>query len=109
MRYFELVLLRLILWIGLPMLLAVLAVGPRRFWGGLKRGWNWLWKRRLDPEEVLTRVVEEHQKHVAALRDVVARSEAAMHDLERNIEKSEQNVAALEAEAGTSAAGGDDL
>ena len=109
MRYFELVLLRLVLWIGLPMLLAVLAVGPRRFMKGLKRGWAWLWRRRLDPEEVLTRVVQDHERHVDALRDVVARSEAAVREIAENIGQSEKNVAALEAEAGKSAAGGDDL
>ena len=54
------VLLRVLLWAGLPLLLVVLGIGPRRVWGGMKKAWAWLWQRRLDPEEVLTRVVQGH-------------------------------------------------
>jgi phage shock protein A len=101
--------LRLALWIGLPVLLAVLAIGPGRTWQAVKRGWNWLWNRRLDPEEVLTRVVKEHESHVAALRGVLARSEAAEAEIVRNVQTSKKNIATLEKEAATMATNGDDL
>jgi phage shock protein A len=101
--------LRLTLWIGLPMLLAILAIGPGRTWRAVKKGWNWLWNRRLDPEEVLTRVVKEHEKHVTALRAVLARSEAAEAEIVRNLQTSEKSIATLDQEAGTMAANGDDL
>ncbi len=109
MGSFEVVLVRLVLWIGLPLLLIVLALGPRRFWGGVKKTWDWLWKKRLDPEEVLTRVVQEQEKHVAALRGVLSRSEAAEAEIVRNIQKSEQNITVLEEEASKLAKSGDDL
>jgi phage shock protein A len=109
MLFIETVLLRLVLWIGLPVLLAILAIGPVRSWRGLKKGWNWLWNRRLDPEEVLTRVVTEHEKHVAALRAVLSRSEAAEAEILDNLRTSERNIAAFDKEAGQMAESGDDL
>lgn len=109
MLYLELLVLRLVLWIGLPLLLLVLAVGPNRVRRGLHKGWDWLWNRRLDPEEVLTRIVEEHQEHVAALRQALARSEAAEADIRRNTQKSQDNIATFEAEATAAISRGDDL
>jgi phage shock protein A len=109
MLFFESVLLRLVLWIGLPVLLAVLAIGPGRTWRAMKKAWNWLWNRRLDPEEVLTRVVTEHEKHVAALRAVLSRSETAEAEILHNLRTSESNIAALEKEASQMAQTGDDL
>jgi phage shock protein A len=109
MQFLDLVLLRLLLWIGLPALLVVVAVGPRRVWNGVKRGWHWLWKRRLEPEEVLTQVVQQHEKLVASLREVLARSEDAVADIARHIEQSEANIKKLEAETQQFAANNDDL
>jgi phage shock protein A len=109
MMLLDTVLLRLILWIGLPVLLAILAIGPRRAWRALKKGWNWLWNRRLDPEEVLTRVVKEHEEHVAALRGVLARSEAAEAEIVRNVQTCEKSIAALDKEAVAMASTSDDL
>jgi phage shock protein A len=103
------VLLRVLLWGGLPLLLVVLGIGPRRVWGGVKKAWGWLWQRRLDPEEVLTRVVQGHQKHVADLRDVLSRAEAAETEIVQNLQQSEDNIAALDKEARKLAARGDDL
>ena len=103
------VLLRVLVWGGLPLLLVVLGIGPRRVWGGVKKAWGWLWTRRLDPEEALNRVVQGHQKHVAALRDVLSRAEAADSDIARNLKTSEDNIAALEKEARKLASQGDDL
>jgi phage shock protein A len=109
MPFVEYVLLRVLLWIGLPLLLGVIAFGPGRVWRGVKRAWHWLWKKRLDPEEVLTQVVQGHQKHVTALRDVLARCEAAEGEIVRNIQTSTENIAGLEDEAQNKAARGDDL
>ena len=109
MSFLEPVLLRLALWIGLPMLLVILAIGPSRSWRAVEKAWNWLWNRRLDPEEVLNRVVKEHEKHVAALRGVLSRSEAAEAEILSNLRTSENNIAAHEKEASKMAAHGDDL
>jgi phage shock protein A len=109
MLIFESVLLRLALWIGLPVLLAILAIGPSRTWRGVKKVWHWISNRRLDPEAVLTRVVKEHEKHVAALRSVLSRSEAAEAQIVCNLQTSEKNIAALEKEASKLAVSGDDL
>ncbi len=54
MRFFELLLVRSVLFVGLPLILLMLAVGPQQFWKSLKRSWTWLWRRRLEPEEILT-------------------------------------------------------
>lgn len=109
MRFLELVVLRMFLWVGLPCLLAVLAIGPKRFGRAVQRGWNWLFKRRLEPEEVLNRVVQEHQQHVGAMKQVLDRAEAAEFEITQNIEKSEANVACLEGEARKLAGSHDDL
>jgi phage shock protein A len=102
-------LLRYLGWVSLPLLLVVVALGPRRVWGAVKRGWHWLWKRRLDPEEVLTQVVKQHEKLVASLRDVLARSEATVGEITRHIEQSEANIKKLEGETRQFAEANDDL
>jgi phage shock protein A len=109
MRFLELVVLRMLLWVGLPCLLAVLAIGPKRFGRAVAKGWNWLFRRRLEPEEVLDRVVQEHQQHVAALKQVLDRAEGAEVEIKENIERSERNVAELEEEAKVLAGSRDDL
>jgi phage shock protein A len=103
------VLLRGLIWVGMPILVLVLAIGPRRVWTGVKKAWAWLWARRLEPEEALTKVVQGHQKHVADLQDVFARAEAAEAEIVQNLRTSEDNVRTLEQEAGQLAAKGDDL
>jgi phage shock protein A len=109
MRFFELLLVRSVLLVGLPLLLVLLAVGPQRFWKNLKRGWTWLWRKHLEPEEILTQVVVQYEKLVASLRDVLAQSEIAEKAIVQNIATSEQNVIALEAETKNMAAAGDEL
>lgn len=98
-RALQLVLLRLLLWVGLPLLLAVLAVGPVRVKRGLKKAWNWLFQKRMEPEEILTQVVKLHTDHVAKVKQALAQAEAAELDVQVNIEQSDKNVAALEEEA----------
>ena len=109
MRFVELLALRVVLWLGLPLLLVVLVVGPRRFWRALQRSWNWLWDKRLEPEEVLTRIVHQHQEHVKALQSALAQAEAAEQDIGRNMSCSEKNCAKLENEARQLAQQADDL
>src|SRR5438034_6807816 len=89
MLYFELLLLRLLVWVGAPLLLAVLAVGPRRVGRWFKRGWTWLWEKRLDPGELLTRVVREQEQRIAALRQALQQAEATETEIARNARKSE--------------------
>jgi phage shock protein A len=108
MRLIELFLLRAFLLVGLPLLLAVLLVGPRRLASGVKRGWHWLWTRRLEPEEILAQVVRQHETSVEAVKHVIAQAEAAEKEIVRGIEQSEQNVAALETESRKLAANGDE-
>src|SRR5262249_1575290 len=71
--------------------------------------WSWLTTRRLDPEAILTEVVQAHEKRIAALRKALARSEAAEVDITRNARQSEENMAGLEKEALAHAGRGDDL
>lgn len=105
----ENVLLRGFLWVGLPILLIALAIGPGRFWGAVKRGWNWLWRKRLDPEEVLSQVVKQYQDLVASLNKTLTRSREAEAEIERHISRSEENLRTLEAELHRAAANHDDL
>jgi phage shock protein A len=107
--FFEQVVLRVLLWVGLPTLLVILAIGPRRTWHSLKRAWHWLWRRRLDPEEVLTQVVKQYEELVGALQAALAKSEKAEADLRRSIRQSEGNLADLEKQAKEAAAANDDL
>ncbi len=109
MQFLDLILLRLLLWVGLPAALIVIAVGPGRVGRLVKASWHWLWKRRLEPEEVLTQVVREHEKLVASLRDVIAQAEAAVVDIGKHLSQSEQSIEHLGAEARQHAEQNDDL
>jgi len=108
MGFLELVVVRLV-WVGAPLALLVLVLGPARVSSWLKSAWSWLWTKRLDPEEILTEVVQTHEKRIAGLRKALARSEAAETDIVRNTRKSEENIAALEKEALAHAQRADDL
>jgi phage shock protein A len=109
MRFFELLLVRSVLLVGVPLILVMLAVGPQRFWASVKRGWTWIWRRRLEPEEILTQVVAQYEKLVANMRDVLAQAEIAEKEILENIATSERNVPALEAEAKELTAAKDEL
>jgi phage shock protein A len=109
MGFLEVVVLRLVFWVGLPLLLVILVVGPARVSGWARKAWGWLSTKRLDPEEILTEVVQAHEKRIAGLRKALTRSEAAETDITRNARKSEENIAALEKEAAAHAARADDL
>lgn len=109
MRFLEVFVLRFALWVLLPLALVVLAIGPKRVAGWLKQFWNWLWMKRLEPEAILSQVVKQHEKHIAALRAALARSETAERDIVRNMSKSEQSIATLEEEADSRVTSNDDL
>jgi phage shock protein A len=105
----EMFLLRLIAWGVLPVLLVVLAVGPSRAWQFIRRAWAWVEDRRHEPTEVLNRVVNEHEKSIHKLKDVLQQSESAQADIVRNMRRSEENIAALEREARAAVSADDDL
>jgi phage shock protein A len=109
MLFLEVFLLRFAVWIGLPVLLLILALGPRRVGRSLVRAWHWLWHKRLDPEDILTLVVRQQQQHVGALRKVLERSEAAEADIARNLRQSKENINRLDEEAKHQLSRGDDL
>ena len=102
-------LLRLVFWCSLPILLFVLAIGPARFMKITRRWWSILLQRRLEPEQILTQVVRQHEKHVASLRSALKQAEVAEADIVRNVEHSRQNIENLDSEARGFAARGDDL
>jgi len=103
------IIIRLMLWIGLPLMLIVLALGPARVWRAIKHGWLWLWRRRLEPEEILTQVVRQHEQHINAMRQALNRSEAAEADISRHLSKSQENITSLEEEARQHVSRDDDL
>jgi phage shock protein A len=105
----ELFLLRLVVWVGLPLLLVALAIGPARSWRLLRKCWAWVEDRRHEPTQVLGRVVKEHENNIKALREVLRQAEAAQSEIVRNTRRSEDNIAALEQEARHMAASNDDL
>jgi phage shock protein A len=103
LRLFEYLLLRGLLVLGLPALLALLALGPakcRAIVGGL---WAGLWWRKQEPEEVIEEVLRQYRGMVAALNQSLERAHAADATLERNIRQSEANLEQLELESRTAA------
>ncbi len=108
MRLIELFLLRMVLLVGLPALLVVLMVGPRRLADALKRGWRWFWTKRLEPEEILSQVVHQHQERVEAVKHVIEQAETAEREIARSLRQTEEHLASLEEESRTLTAKGDD-
>jgi phage shock protein A len=108
-RLFEYLILRGLLFIGLPVLLVVLAVGPSRCRAIIRRLWSQLWQRKQEPEEVIEQVVKQYRDMVAVLEQTLARARAADETLDRNIRQSEENLTALDGEARAAAGKGDDI
>ncbi len=102
-------LLRALVWMVVPLVLIVAAVGPARTWRFCQRIWSWFFDSRHEPTAVLNRVVREHEKNIQALREVLRQAEAAQADIIRNSRRSEDNVTALEREAREAVRNGDDL
>ncbi|HEY4310204.1 MAG TPA: PspA/IM30 family protein [Pirellulales bacterium] len=109
MLFVEYFLLRLLLWGGLLAALVALAVGPRKLWRGVKRLWSVAFRKRLDPEEILTQIVLQHERHVKAVRDALVQAEVADQAIRNNLRQSEEHVATLETEAKRFATAGDEL
>ncbi|MFO0925490.1 MAG: PspA/IM30 family protein [Gemmataceae bacterium] len=105
----ELFLLRLLVWGGIPLLLIAIGVGPARTWRFFRRIWAWVDDRRQEPTQVLTRVVQEHERSIRQLKDVLSQTEAAQAEVIRNLKKSEENVAGVEREARQAVVESDDL
>jgi hypothetical protein len=95
MPLLEVLLVRLLIWVGVPLLLLFLAVGPTQ----LRRAWRWLTDRRQDPAAIFNQVVGAHQEKIRALREVLKQGEAALADIRQNARKSEVNIGMLEKEA----------
>src|SRR4051794_36921193 len=98
MPFLEWALIRLA-FVAAALFLVVLAVGPARCGRWIKNAWAWLTESRLEPAEVLDRVVREHEKAIQQLKDVLLQNERALADVVRNTKKSEDNVTALQREA----------
>jgi len=47
-----------------------LAVGPRKLRSSIKRVWSMVFRKRLDPEEILTNVVLQHEHDSNSLRGI---------------------------------------
>ncbi len=105
----DLFLLRVFVWVVVPLLLLAIAIGPARSWRLLRKTWSWIDDRRHEPTEVLNRVVREHEKNIKALREVLRQAEAAQADIVRNNQRSDDNITALEREARDLVRSGDDL
>src|SRR5262249_53249606 len=105
----ELFLLRVLVWVVVPLLLIAAAIGPARSWRLLRKTWSWFEDRRHEPTEVLNRVVREHEKNIRALREVLHQAEAAQADIDRNTRRSEDSIAVLEREVREMVRTGDDL
>lgn len=100
---------RLILWIGLPLLLVMLLVGPDRVKEMFRRGWALLFSRRLEPAVLLGQVVRQHVEHVASVKRALAQAEAAEREIDRNLQASKANITLLEKEARDQVTAGDEL
>jgi phage shock protein A len=103
-----LLLLRIFLWVVLPLSLVVLAIGPSRVRRWLDQFWSWLRMKRLEPDAILAQVVKQHEKHIAALRAALAGAETARRDIEQSLRQSNENIAGFEADAKTQVARGGD-
>jgi phage shock protein A len=99
MRLVELLLIRTLLWFGLPVLLLLLAVGPQRLWQGITAGLRWAFGRRPDPERTLGEIVRQQQDRVVRERKMLAQAEMAEAGIVGSLQTSEANGAKLAGEA----------
>lgn len=109
MHLIELLLFRLVMWGGIPLLLIVLAVGPRRLVGAYRHVCKWLLEKRLDPQDVLTRVVRQHEEHVLQIRRALHHAEKIETEIAENLRKSQENIGTLESESAACVGRGDEL
>lgn len=109
LRLFEYLVLRGLLLLGLPALLAVLALGPAKCRAIVGGFWAGLWRRKQEPEEVIEEVLRQYRGMVAALNQSLDRAHAADATLERNIRQSEVNLEQLEMESSAAVSRDDGL
>jgi len=105
----EWLILRLVIWVVVPVFLLILLIGPARCARGWRRFSSWLFDGREEPTAILNRVVAKLQKNIEALKQVFKQAEATQAEIGRNQKRSEDNAVVLEAEARSLAARGDDL
>ncbi len=105
----EWLILRLLMWVGVPVFLLVLLIGPARCGRAWRRLATFLLDGREEPTTILNRVVARLQKNIEALKQVLKQTEATQAEISRNQKRSEDNALALEIEARSLAARGDDL
>ncbi len=105
----EFVFLRLMMWIGLPLALAILAIGPKRAKRMWHDAWHWLTDKRLPPEQILANVVQQHQQQIAAMRKSLAQARATEREIELNLKHSQESVELLDKEIKKLASDGDML
>jgi phage shock protein A len=108
-RLFEYLILRGLLFVGIPVMLFALAVGPSRCRAIAGRIWSQIWRRKQEPEEVIEQVVQQYRTMVDSLNQTLERAHTADATLQRNIEQSGANLARLDGEAREAARRGDDL
>ncbi len=108
-RLFEYLILRGLLFVGLPVLLVVMAVGPARCQAIVRRLWSQLWQRKQEPEDVIEQVVKQYREMVVVLEQTLARARTADETLDRNIRESEENLTSLDDEARAAAERSDDV
>jgi len=108
-QFVELVVLRLVLLVGLPLVACVLIFGPARVEQSLVRAWNWFWGRRYEPERLLRLTVRQQEQLVASRRLQAQRAEAMLADSTAVLQKSETDIANLDKKAERLALTGDDL
>jgi phage shock protein A len=105
----EWVIARLVVWVLIPVGLMVVLFGPRRCLQAWRQTVGWVWDSRREPTAILNHVLAQLQKNIDALRQVLKQAEATQTEIVRNSKKSEENSAALYAEAQALAGRGDDL
>ncbi len=109
MQFVELVVLRLVLLVGLPLVACVLIFGPARVEQSLIRAWNWFWSKRYEPEQLLRHVVRQQEHLVAEQRLKLHTAESAQADSAAALQRSGTEIANLEKKAERLAFAGDDL
>lgn len=81
-RLFEYLILRGLLFVGVPIVLFAMAVGPARCRAIVSRFWAQIWQRKQEPEEVIEQVVQQYRAMVGSLNQTLEKAHAADATLE---------------------------
>jgi phage shock protein A len=109
MPFIEQLLFRSLFWVILPFFVLVLIVGPARCAHGWRRLKSWLFDTRQEPAAVLNRVVSGLEKSIWDLKQILQQAETTRADIVKNMERCQQYVPLLEAEASQLVVQGDDF